>query len=195
MIQAPPLGVSWLRLAVLDQIDRMPLTDEQWAVDHALDRAIRFLSAAIESSGHNPKPVVLHSVRVGLVLRNLGYRSEVPLAGILHDVLEDTNVSAEEIIREFGPEVARLVQANSFDDSIEDWDEQYIEGFQRCCLSGPDAVRVKAADVLDNVPIYDLESLRKPKFFLELSKPIIGAEQLWTMLDEAIKEQEVQSDR
>jgi hypothetical protein len=65
--------------------------------DFDIDRAIRFLSAAIERSGHNLKPVVLHSVRVGLILDEYRYGWEVVVAGVLHDILEDTAETAEEL--------------------------------------------------------------------------------------------------
>jgi (p)ppGpp synthase/HD superfamily hydrolase len=161
-----------------------------WKFDSDVDRAIRFLSSAIDQTGHNPKPVVLHSVRVGLILLYEGYSRDLVVAGVLHDILEDTATPPDEIERGFGREVRRLVEANSFDPTIDDWDRQYIEGFQRCIEAGIDAVRVKVADVLDNVWLYDMEFLRKPKYFCAVSQPIIGGEALWKHLDDAIARHE-----
>ena len=45
-------------------------------------------------------------------------------AAILHDVIEDTDTKIEEVKSKFGDNVAKLVEANSFDESIEDKTER-----------------------------------------------------------------------
>jgi (p)ppGpp synthase/HD superfamily hydrolase len=82
-------------------------------VDKQIEEAIKFLVFAFQKSGHNPKPVVLHSIRVGLHLYNLGYAKNIVIAAVLHDVLEDTDVKIEEVKLKFGENVARLVEARA----------------------------------------------------------------------------------
>jgi (p)ppGpp synthase/HD superfamily hydrolase len=65
-------------------------------------------------------PLVTHPVEVACMLNDAGYPDEVIAAGVLHDVLEDTNVEAAELEERFGPEVAGLVMDVSEDPSIED---------------------------------------------------------------------------
>ena len=58
-----------------------------------------FLASSFQQSGTNSKPVVLHSVRVGIHLYDLGCGVLVVVAGILHDVLEDTAVQRSDLER------------------------------------------------------------------------------------------------
>lgn len=56
-------------------------------------------------------PYISHPFAVGLILSKAGFRDEVVMAGILHDVLEDTNTIQQEIVELFGNEVAQFVLA------------------------------------------------------------------------------------
>ncbi|PNV80566.1 MAG: (p)ppGpp synthetase [Dictyoglomus turgidum] len=57
------------------------------------------------------EPYITHPVEVAKILMNLGMEETVVIAGLLHDVLEDTNVTKEEIEKEFGKDVLSLVEA------------------------------------------------------------------------------------
>jgi len=118
--------------------------------DEQIEEAITFLVFAIHKTGHNPKPVVLHSIRIGVHLYNLNYRKDIVIACILHDVIEDTKTPIEEVRSLFGETVSTLVEANSFDETIDDKVERYKETFDRCRNAGRDALIVKAADIFDN---------------------------------------------
>ena len=61
------------------------------AFDDQLEQAIIFLVTTFQQSGNNPKPVILHSIRVALFLYEYHYPEEVIIAGALHDLVEDTN--------------------------------------------------------------------------------------------------------
>jgi (p)ppGpp synthase/HD superfamily hydrolase len=65
-------------------------------------------------------PFVLHPLEVGSLLRVAGYPDHVVAAGVLHDVLEDTDTDPLELEERFGAKVAALVVAVSEDASIED---------------------------------------------------------------------------
>ncbi len=104
----------------------------------------------MERRGNNPKPVVLHSIRVALYLYDQGYGRDIVVAAVLHDLLEDSDTTPQQIEREFGPEVARLVAANSFDRDIADEEERDREMLARCGENGRAAILIKAADILDN---------------------------------------------
>lgn len=153
--------------------------------DHAVEEAINYLVLNFLESGDNPKPVVFHSLRVGMRLWSLGHGREVTIAGVLHDVLEDTDVTGEELIEEFGPEVHRLVMANSHDRSIEDQEDWYVDVFDRCFEEGREALTIKAADLYDNLDYYGvvedreltLHLLKKARYFIELSAKLIAEKQ------------------
>ena len=159
-------------------------------VDKQIEEAIKFLVFAIHETGHNPKPVILHSIRVGLHLYKLNYDKDIVTAAILHDVIEDTDTKIEEVKSKFGDKVAKLVEASSFDESIEDKTERYKENFERCRKAGKDALIIKAADFFDNADYYNLAStnelakwlLEKLKYFIDNSKEELKDEALYKEL-------------
>ncbi|MCI5994696.1 MAG: RelA/SpoT family protein, partial [Blautia sp.] len=62
--------------------------------------------------GQNRKsgePYIIHPLCVAIILADLELDKETIVAGLLHDVVEDTIMTSEEITREFGSEVALLV--------------------------------------------------------------------------------------
>ena len=80
-----------------------------------LERALRW--AAVWHEGQVRKgsgvPYVIHPVAVGLILDRLGWPEDVVIAGLLHDVVEDTGASVEDVRARFGPSVAELVRSLS----------------------------------------------------------------------------------
>ena len=55
-------------------------------------------------------PYFSHPAGIGLMLAQTGCREEVVMAGILHDVIEDTDFTYDDIMAEFGKDVADLVK-------------------------------------------------------------------------------------
>ncbi|MFH1601626.1 MAG: HD domain-containing protein [Candidatus Shapirobacteria bacterium] len=160
-----------------------------------IEEAIKFLVFKIDKSGDNPKPVVLHSIRVGLYLDDCGYNKEVVIAGVLHDLLEDSETIPEEIKDKFGQKVTSLVQACSFDKQLKDKKKRYFQSFERCLKAGRPALLIKAADFLENSYYYQFAEgrelklwlLEKLKHFLDHSEKIIGKETVWQELGEQHK--------
>lgn len=155
---------------------------------HRIEEAIKFLVHAVEESGHNPKPVVLHSIEVALYLRQLEiYSDEIVIGAVLHDVLEDTSVTREELQEEFGEKVASMVGALSFDPNIKDRDERGKLGVDKCVGYGKEAMIVKAADMFKNSDYIDFAPDQKTKeyvlgkirYFLDESQLLIGTEVPW----------------
>lgn len=76
-----------------------------------VDRAIGF--AARAHSGQQRKigdvPYIAHPVAVAMILQGMGCDKAVVAAGLLHDTVEDTPVTLQEIRRQFGDEVANIV--------------------------------------------------------------------------------------
>ncbi|MEL7349846.1 MAG: bifunctional (p)ppGpp synthetase/guanosine-3',5'-bis(diphosphate) 3'-pyrophosphohydrolase [Cyanobacteria bacterium P01_A01_bin.116] len=111
-------------------------------------------------------PYIAHPVAVAGLLRELGGDSAMIAAGFLHDVVEDTAVTADEIEAIFGPEVRHLVEGVTklskfnFDSKT----EQQAENFRRMFLAMAKDIRVivvKLADRLHNMRT--LEHLRPDK--------------------------------
>ena len=75
-------------------------------VRHAYRVANKAHQGQLRLSG---EPYVLHSLKVGQILAGIGLDPVTCAAGVLHDVLEDTDMSQKELAGEFGEEIARLV--------------------------------------------------------------------------------------
>ncbi len=164
--------------------------------DFEIEKAVCFLVTSFLASGDNPKPVILHSLRVAFRLYNLGYPKEVVLSAILHDLLEDTAVKAEEIKDKFGSTVLEIVQANSFNREIKDKSQRYQDNFNRCFKQGKQALIVKAADILDNSAFYHLAAdeqayqalINKMAAFITLAEQKIKAEPVFKDLKQKYSE-------
>ena len=125
------------------------------------ERAIRLLVANMPPADENcRKPILPHDVRVGVYLYEKGYRQDVVLAGILHDAIEWSEIDEQTLRKEFGDNVARLVLANTKNDSIADAEEKTMELINRCVQNGEDALIVKAADIIDSFKWYTFQDNR-----------------------------------
>lgn len=152
-----------------------------------LQKAIKFLVFSIEKSGKNPKPVITHSIRTAFYLDYLGYSKDTVIAGLLHDLPEDSEVTLEDIEDRFGEKVRKLVASCTFDKKIEDKTERYKDSLDKAVKSGKEALVLRAADLLDNSHYYHLVKdeetykrlLDKLDYFLQVSKKIISKEKVY----------------
>ena len=160
---------------------------EQARIDRDLDRALRTLSFAFDLHAMSQEPVVLRSVELAMFLREMGYGREVQVAGLLHDLLRYTGYSLHDIAHDFGDEVSVLIMANTPDPSIEDVEERYDELFPRCIAWGEAAAVIMAGALLQETVGMEADGLARPQRFLELSKPVIGDEVVWTRLADRVE--------
>ncbi|MDD3340941.1 MAG: HD domain-containing protein [Bacilli bacterium] len=70
------------------------------------------------------KPMIMHPISVGMLLEEYGYNDNVVAAGYLHDVVEDTEYTLENIERIFGSTIAELVKGASEPDKSLSWKER-----------------------------------------------------------------------
>jgi (p)ppGpp synthase/HD superfamily hydrolase len=96
-------------------------------------------------------PYVVHPLSVAARLSAEGLDEEAVAAGILHDVVEDSDASLSEIVERFGRRVGDLVAALTEDPSIEDWDERKRALREQVAAAEPSAAAIYAADKLSNV--------------------------------------------
>lgn len=68
------------------------------------------------------KPMIIHPLEVGDILESFGFDDNVVAAGYLHDVVEDTAVTIQDIEREFGSDIAYLVSSATEPDKSLSWE-------------------------------------------------------------------------
>lgn len=98
---------------------------EQMVHKHRLNTAIEF--ATKKHSGQFRKataiPYILHPLEVLQILYSMRADINLLIAGVLHDTVEDTETTLDEIKELFGDDVAELVASNS-EDKSKSWDER-----------------------------------------------------------------------
>ena len=122
-----------------------------------IDRALRYSATAHRGQKRmSGEDFVEHSIAVASILAGLLVDTTSICAALLHDVVEDSDVTSEEIARQFGPEVATLVDGLTkishltFRSSVEAQSENY----RKLLLSVAKDARViiiKLADRLHNM--------------------------------------------
>lgn len=117
-----------------------------------IERAIAFAteSHAGQRRKGSDTPYILHPLRVGLALDELGFPGEVVTAGVLHDVVEDTAATLAQIEDAFGVGIAELVAAVTEPDKRMPWQQRKDAMLARIESMPLGAAAVKAADTWDN---------------------------------------------
>jgi (p)ppGpp synthase/HD superfamily hydrolase len=118
-----------------------------------ISQAVRFAAAA--HSGQYRKgtktPYVWHPLSVGRLLDKAGCSTETIVAGILHDVVEDTSITLEQVKQRFGVEVAEILEACSVSDTTMPWEIRRKRVIEKLRTAPIEAKIVSAADKLDNL--------------------------------------------
>lgn len=96
-------------------------------------------------------PFIEHPLEVGLLLYWVGAPDHLIAAGLLHDVLEKTEVSGSELTARFGSRIAELVRALSEDQTIPGYRRRKAALRQQVEDAGPEALMIFAADKVSKV--------------------------------------------
>jgi GTP diphosphokinase / guanosine-3',5'-bis(diphosphate) 3'-diphosphatase len=150
---------DWLRDCLLSRPDPLPDDTSQedphfnQLVCQAFEFAYCLHQQQLRASG---EPYIAHPVAVAELLRDLGGSADMIAAGFLHDIVEDTDVSLDEIEERFGGDVRRLVEGvtklSKFNFSSKT--ERQAENFRRMFVAMAQDIRVivvKLADRLHNM--------------------------------------------
>src|SRR6184192_178996 len=146
-------------LRVADHLD----PKGQQVVRKAFERAAAAHTGQRRLSGED---YVNHPLEVAAILADLELDAETIAAALLHDTVEDTNLTADEVKREFGAEVARLVEGVTKLGrlSLRTDQQQQAENIRKMMVAMAEDLRVvliKLADRLHNMRT--LEPLTEPK--------------------------------
>ncbi len=96
-------------------------------------------------------PYIAHPYAVGLMLARSGCSDEVVAAGILHDTIEDTELTEQDLRREFGEEVASIVVGCSEPDRSHSWEERKEHTLAYMPTAPWEVRAVSCADKLHNL--------------------------------------------
>lgn len=159
--------------------------------------AYRFSAAAHEGQvRRSGEPYVIHPVSVAGILANLHLDPPTLIAALLHDVVEDTGVTKQEISDKFGKQVAELVDGLSKLDKIEfqSATQAQAENFRKMLLAMSQDVRViliKLADRLHNMSTLDVMKPEKQRRIaretLDIYAPIanrLGLNEIYQTLED-----------
>ena len=155
-----------------------------------LDYAIYFATRA--HNGQKRKSdkdvdMIFHPFTVGMMLQRSGASEEAVIAGILHDVVEDTRYTINDIKEEFGDDIAKVVLEVSEKKELP-WDERKQEAIDRIKIASIDGKLVECADKISNLEtMYNLyveqgddiwKSFKRPKekqkwYYTEMYKAVI----------------------
>jgi GTP diphosphokinase / guanosine-3',5'-bis(diphosphate) 3'-diphosphatase len=149
--------------------DHLPPADRE-LVRRAYSRASEAHVGQRRLSGEE---YVEHPLRVARILADLGLDAQTLAAALLHDTVEDTELTLEEVEAEFGSSVCRLVEGVTKLSRIEFRSDQQLhaENIRRMLLAMADDIRVvliKLADRLHNMRTLDaLPEQRRQKISRE----------------------------
>ena len=139
------------------------------------------------------EPYLSHPVNVAIILIDLGLDTDSIIGGLLHDVVEDTDVTIDEIKKQFGRDIALLVDGVTKVGRIPfvSREEQQAENIRKMLLAMAKDVRVvliKLADRLHNLRTIDVmpeeNQLEKSLESMEVYAPIAHRLGIRTIKDE-----------
>ncbi len=135
-------------------------------------RAYRFAAQAHQDQlRRSGEPYIMHPVAVACIIDQMGLDAESVMAGLLHDTVEDTPVTREDIAREFGAPVAMLVDGVTKLTKMEHTsystkEEQQMEDLRKMFIAMAKDIRVimiKLADRLHNMRTIQYQKVQKQR--------------------------------
>ena len=121
-----------------------------------------------EQKRSSGEPYIIHPLSVAAILVGLGMDSQSVMAGLLHDVVEDTDCTLEDIQKQFGKEVALLIDGVTKLGKIpySSREEQQAENLRKMLMAIAEDIRViiiKFADRMHNLSTLEYMSPQKQR--------------------------------
>ncbi|MGC1167176.1 MAG: HD domain-containing protein [Solirubrobacterales bacterium] len=160
-----------------------PTIEAAAAESELIGKALEMAEAAHAGqtrNGSGGMAYIHHPVAVAELLAEHGFEESTVAAALLHDVVEHSEATIDEIAADFGPRVADLVAALTEDDSIESFQRRKDGHRRQVEEAGGDALAIYAADKLSNIRVLrralasEGESVGE-----ELGAPLTAKEGVW----------------
>ncbi|MDD4376956.1 MAG: bifunctional (p)ppGpp synthetase/guanosine-3',5'-bis(diphosphate) 3'-pyrophosphohydrolase [Eubacteriales bacterium] len=156
-------------------------------IGKAYDKAKELHTGQFRKSG---EPYLIHPEAVAVILAQLGMDDEALVGGLLHDVVEDTDYTREQLVADFSEEIALLVDGVTKLGTIkyESKEELQAENLRKMFLAMSKDIRVliiKLADRLHNMRTIEFmkqeKRIEKSKETLEIYAPLASRLGIYTL--------------
>ena len=138
---------------ILDKVKK----NKRWPDTKLIQRAYNYaVSHHGDQKRKSGEPYIVHPVNVAYTIAELGLDEQTICAALLHDVVEDTDATFEDIVAEFGQEIAEMVDGVTKLKKIQyaSLEEHQVENYRKMFLAMGKDIRViiiKLADRLHNM--------------------------------------------
>ena len=120
-------------------------------------------------------PYIVHPIEVATIVQTVEHSDEMIAAALLHDVVEDTDYSFEDIAKEVSPEVADLVKGLTDVSSPQDGNRKVRKAIDKDHLAEQNAEvqTIKLADVISNSQDIKANDPKFAKVYIEEMKALL----------------------
>ena len=119
-----------------------------------IEKAIQFATKAHEGQvrKYTGEPYIVHPLAVMEIVKTVEHTDEMLMAAVLHDTVEDCDVTLDDIVTEFGEIVADLVEQLTDISVPEDGNRAFRKAMDRdhSAQASAQGMTIKIADLLDN---------------------------------------------
>lgn len=183
----------------LDKVDLIAQhhPEDQALIQSAFEYALEHHGDQRRKSG---EPYIIHPISVAAIIDEWGFDTESILAGLLHDTIEDTDVTFQDVEKKFGLSVAELVDGVTKLGHVvyQSREEEQMEDLRKMFIAMAKDIRViiiKLADCTHNIRTIEfkrIESQRKKALeIMEIYAPLahrLGMQSVkWELEDRSLK--------
>lgn len=175
------------RAKFLEEITKINKNYDTDLIGRAFDTAKALHDGQLRKSG---EPYLIHPIAVAKILAELGMDEETIVGGLLHDVVEDTEYTREQLVAEFSEEAALLVDGVTKLGSIkfDSKEEAQAENLRKMFLAMSKDIRVliiKLADRLHNMRTLEYmrpeKKIEKSRETLDIYAPLASRLGIYTV--------------